>query len=233
MDEHNDLLAKNKQEIKKIFAKIQLNNKRNKSLLDKAKQLKVEQRELNGKALAKLTDNELYYLMELVLQKQLPSTKAFKQCTAHFNKDENWNEQVIRFPPISEQVERILARLDENGNQHFKLVKQHKLFNKKKLLGGKEIRSVLSYMKQITVVANKLESKNLEITRLNNVLETQSNEIVYMKKQLLEQQVMTPKEFAFELNRHYPQMSYVEIAERTGLTRQTVSTYLNEIQPLG
>jgi hypothetical protein len=180
----------------------------------------------SGQPPIKLKDEELIYLIERTLDSMSPSTRAFAECSNYFGKPQIWSNKVIRYRPLSSQVQRVLRELDIMRNSHLLLINKYDLLNMKELLACAEIRGFLNKLKRCLSFAKKLEANDTEIFNLKYNVKKLTEEIAKKNNLIKQIHLIEPKKRVKQLRREYPQMSVTEISQIVGISRTTVYKYL-------
>lgn len=215
-------------ELSRLFGKLSSLNKSASAVRASISLLNIEISEREGAEKQTLTNEQLYYLISVVLETGVPASKAFALCAEEFNKSEVWAKKVIRYSPIKEQAEGVLSQLERGSNFYFQSLLKYKLLNKRKLIGSSDYRAFLKLLKEWSKIAQSLAGKDAEIERLNSLVEGLETEIIKKDKSLQMVKGLKPKEHAIFLRNEYKEMPLKQIAKIVGVSRQTVSKYIME-----
>ena len=120
-----------------------------------------------------LVDDELIYCLKYALDHLTPVTKAFSSTALRFGKDEKWCEKVIRYQSFRCQFESVIIALETENYPPLKLIKKYNQLNEKKLFKFNEWRGLINFLKDTLKLAQLLEDKELEITRLEKLFAKQ------------------------------------------------------------
>lgn len=212
-------------QIRKMYAEKKEMEHKLSALNASIRRLRAEKADSSDCQSAKLSDDELLYLIKFSLSENVPATKAFAACTIQFNKESGWAKQVIRYRPLCLQVWRVFERLETAENYLFQLIKEHKLFNEKELLACSSLSGFLNKLKRWSFWARTVEKKDAEIARLNNKVGLLTREVARQEGIIKQVQSMNPKEHAILLRTEHPDMSITAIAKAVGVSRTTIYSY--------
>lgn len=174
----------------------------------------------------RLEDDELIYCLKYALEHIVPVTKAFSATALCFGKDEKWCKKVIRYEPVRGQVERVMMELKAAKHPSLILIKKHNQFNEKQLFKFKEWRGLINHLKDALKLAQLIEGKELEITRLKNLLaqrEVANHDLQAVRKSSL---LSSQTESIQALRKEFPEVSVTEIAQAKDISRNTVYNHL-------
>jgi hypothetical protein len=172
------------------------------------------------------TDDRVMIIEDL-LRTGSPVSKAFDRHELKNKYCKEWAKRTIRYAPNKKHLGKALERL-LNGGQSTSL----ELINKQKVLDQESIGKSSTYgaalnnLKKQFKLSQRLQDKDDHIAKMDITISDKDREIVLLRQELLGKKSIDWQSEAIALKKLGMKVSH--IAEKVGMTRSLVSTYLNK-----
>ncbi len=177
-----------------------------------------------------ITDDELVYTIDVLLTIANPSPvkTVLKQTAKRFERPIDWVDRVLKYEPRKTQFDRVLHKLCKAHPDIFRNLKKYKLYNLNLWLKSGSISSLLIQIKKACALISALNEKDDEIRELHEALRERDDRIASLFRENDAKVKISKVDEAKKLKKSNPKMSYEEIGNRIGVTRQTAANYCKQ-----
>jgi hypothetical protein len=215
-------------EKKDIYRRIKdIDNERPK-LIGELARIQREENKAKGIVPAYVNTSDLIPILESVLQKGGPISKAFREHEQSSNQVNDWARRAITRVPNKDDLLEALRYLKETKNSELLLMDKYGVFDIKPIVIVSSYSGALNQIKRQLAIAKQLEQKDIQLLQKDKVIADKKMEITLLNKMLVAQSGVDKKKNSLEIKLLDPQMPIAKIAKLVGAGRTSISEHLHK-----